>query len=826
MTTFRYTLEEIAEITGGEVEWGAPELAVPIEQVEFDTRQVYRTEGTLFVALKSEHRDGHRFLAEAARKGVSHFLISDPRIRMAGVNFVRVGDTLDALQALAAHHRQQIPGLVVAITGSNGKTIVKEWLASVLEPRFSLVKSPKSYNSQLGVAISLLYLDPNAELGLIEAGISKTGEMERLASMIRPKYGIFTHFGDAHAEGFPSREVKLDEKLCLFKDCEEVWVTSDDDAVVKAMRNQKLPIKTVGIAPDADLRLLKAVSVEKGNVLTCVYEGKEYEFHLPMVGPAAIENSLLVILAAFRLGMSGEEIREELTQLHPVSMRMELISENPEITILNDAYNADVASIYNAFALLESEHSHPFKTVILTDIEHQGERGAEVQLTILQKAIERFGVEKVVLIGPVFKALVKGRYLPKAFETTEEFLSGFDYQDFRGQVVLLKGARKFKLEKIIPYLSRRVNATVFRINLNALIRNYRYFRDRVPVDTKMMAMVKAFAYGSGGWEIARTLEREGLDYLAVAYLSEGIELRSRGIRLPVMVMNPDESGLDQLFRFNLEPEVYSLPFLKRLLDATQRSGQGTVKVHIKLDTGMRRLGFKEDQLPDLIRFLRDHPEIRVTSLLSHLADADSPKSDAYTLAQIHTFVRLCDQLCNVLNIRPLRHILNTAGILRFPEHAMDMVRLGIGLYGVSPLAEEEGRLEEIGSLVSLISQIHEYPEGSSVGYGRSQFTERPSRIATVPIGYADGVPRALSNGKIAFLIRGRKAPTFGRICMDMLMLDVTDIPEAREGDEVVLIGRQEEERVSVATFAEKCGTIPYEILVGISPRVRRLYVKE
>lgn len=825
MNSFSYSLSEIAEIVGGEVRMEAPEEA-QVNQVEYDTRQIYRSEGTLFVALKSDHRDGHRFLADALRQGVTNFLISDVRIRFSGVNLLYVEDTLVALQKLAAHHRDQFTGTVVAIGGSNGKTIVKEWLASVLEPKFSLIKSPKSFNSQLGVALSLLQLQPGADLALIEAGISEVGEMERLAQMIRPQYGIFTHFGDAHAEGFESRGQKLEEKLKLFSGCEAIWVGADDEEVIEAMQAAELPIKQVGISPTADLQLKKAFSDPKGWELTLAYQDEELHFSLPLSSPADVENSLLVILSAMELGLDPATIAKGVGQLHPVSMRMELISENPEVTILNDAYNADVASIYNAFALLEKENSHSNKTLILTDIEHQGDRMAEVQLDILEKALNRFGEENIYLIGPVYRELVKSQPLPKAFSTTEQFLSQFDYQLFRSQVVLLKGARKFELEKIIPFLSRRVNATLFRINLNALIRNYRHFREKISVNTKMMAMVKAFAYGAGGWEIARTLEREGLNYLAVAYLSEGIELRSRGIRLPVMVMNPDESGLAQLFRFNLEPEVYSLSFLKRCLEAALQFGQHAVSVHIKIETGMRRLGFAREEIPELIEFLKEHPEIRVISLLSHLADADSPQSDAFSLAQINTFTEICNQLCDALQIRPLRHILNTAGILRFPSAAMDMVRLGIGLYGISPLSEPEEGLEEIGSLVSLITQVHVYPEGSSVGYGRSQFTERESRIATIPIGYADGIPRRLGNGKISFLVNGKLAPTFGRVCMDMLMLDITEIPEAEAGDEVVLIGRQGDAYLSVEDFAKQCDTIAYEVLVGISPRVRRLYVKE
>ncbi|MCB9231518.1 MAG: bifunctional UDP-N-acetylmuramoyl-tripeptide:D-alanyl-D-alanine ligase/alanine racemase [Bacteroidia bacterium] len=818
-----YTLQEIAEILGTRAV--IRQAAEPVQSVVFDSRQVFRPAQTLFVALKGEKRDGHQFIDNAFEKGVHNYLVSDPHQVPEGCNYIQVPDTLAALQQFATFHRQRFSLPLLAITGSNGKTIVKEWISTLLDKTLLIVKSPKSYNSQVGVPLSLLQLNPAARLGIFEAGISRPGEMEALQVMIQPQLGLLTHFGDAHEEGFPAKEAKLLEKLKLFQACQAVFATADDPLVLKHLQNLNLPLITIGRDSSASIRLISAVEKKNSWEIQLQDQGEIHFLKLGLGSQADLENGLLAILVARHFRLSFPEIQEGLEKLQAVSMRMDLISDNPEITIINDAYNADLSSIHNAFSLLFSDEFQPGKALILSDLEHQGQMQEKIQQEVLQEAVKMLGNENIILIGPVFQQISQGNM--DAYATTEDFLREFDYQRFRNKTVLLKGARRFELEKIIPYLSRRVNATLFKVNLNHLSGNLRFFRSLVPRGTKIMAMVKAFAYGSGTWEIAQALERDGIDYLAVAYLSEGIALRTRNISRPIMVMNPDQTGIEQLFHFDLEPEVYSLDFLKKYLATGKMLGATQMKVHLKVETGMHRLGFRPAELITIQAFLADHPALRVVSVFSHLAAADESDEDAYSHAQVQTLTGFADQLEKALSYKPLRHILNTAGILRFPEYSLDMVRLGLGLYGLSPVPGLPfPELQEVGSLHTIISQLNEYPAGTSIGYGRSQVTERVSRIATLPIGYADGIPRALSNGRVSFLVHGKLAPVIGRVCMDMLMLDVTDIPGVAAGDEVVLFGPQGQAFQSVEALAGGAGTIAYEILSGISPRVRRVYVRE
>ena len=803
-----------------------PELT--FTEFAFDSRRLPDAGETLFVALAGEQRDGHHFVADAYDRGVRHFLVARAEVVPGPANVLVSADPLGALQAIAAWHRGRLDYPILALTGSNGKTIVKEWLASVLEPALRLGKSPGSYNSQLGVPLAVLDLPMGVDLGLVEAGISRPGEMERLAALIRPNLGIMTHFGDAHAEGFASEGEKLREKLLLFKGCEMVLLASDNPQVLGGVRDLGVPFKTVGTREGDDLQIQGVEAVGNGVAVTLMEKGAfgAEVVELPFGGDAAFENALLVVLAARHLGLDWETLRQELRQLLPVSMRTEWITDNPELSIINDAYNADRASVRNAFSLLEGARGHVGKAVILTDLEHLGAAQEAAQSVVLKDAVGRFGAEALTLIGPVFERLageVKG---VRAYRDTNTFLGAFDYDRFKGKTVLLKGARRFALERVVPHLSRRAVATWFKVNMNHLAHNLRKFRGRVGPGTKLMAMVKAFSYGAGTWEIAQALEQEGVDYLAVAYTSEGIALRTRGIRVPIMIMNADTDSMEQLFRFELEPEVYGLDFLRTYVRLGRSLGVGKMRVHLKVDTGMHRLGFLWDEVDGLKAFLAQHPEVEVVSVMSHLASSDEPSLDAYTFSQIDRFEAFYKAMDFVEGAGPMRHVLNTAGILRFPQYAWEMVRLGIGLYGVSPLGGEDGELMEIGSLHTVITQIHAYPPGTPIGYACSDLTQGEARIATIPVGYADGIRRSLSNGVGQFLVRGQRVPVIGRVCMDMLMLDVSGVPEAQAGDEVVLIGHQGGERISVGEVAARCGTIAYEILTGISQRVRRVYVRE
>jgi alanine racemase len=813
-----YTLAEIAQLVEARDLFQGLFENLPLHYVAYDTRLISHPRETLFVALRTPHRDGHEFIAAALSQGVCNFLVSRP-LPFRGINYALVSDPLDALQRWALLHRQRFRYPVLGITGSNGKTIVKEWLATLLDPQLQVVKSPMSYNSQLGVPLSLLQLRPLADLALIEAGISQAGEMALLQAMIQPTQGILTHMGSAHTAGFASEQQKLREKLLLFQSAECVYAGSFQPEPIEALRAQGLPLKTAGYGPEDTLQVLEERSSERRLHWRLRYEGQEWACTLPLDGQADRENALLALLAALELGLPPQEAPERLAWLAPVEMRSEMITDNPEITLINDSYNSDADSIRNAFRLLLQTQSQPRRHIILSDIMHQGQQQEALQREILAEAEQVAGPSNVWTVGPVFGRIGHGQnYLD-----TEALLRDIRYERFRGSTVLLKGARRFELERVIPLLSRKLNAARFQIDLDALGHNFRLLKSQLPDTVKTMCMVKAFSYGSGDWEVAQELERAGADYLAVAFASEAIGLREAGIRLPLMVLNPDHSSIESLLRHDIEPEVSNLDFLQAYLRAARLAEQAPRRIHLKLETGMGRLGFVREELPQVCALLQRHPDIALASLLTHMAAADDPAEDAYTHAQARAFAEMAAYLSQELGVAPLRHVLNTAGVLRFPEYAFDMVRLGIGLYGISPAGGLP--LREIGSLRASITQIRDWPAGQSIGYGRSQFTARPSRIATLPVGYADGIPRSLGNGKISFLAGGAWAPTFGRICMDMLMLDVTGIPGLRPGDEVVLIGRQGEHMLSVSEVAQAAGTIPYEILVRISPRVRRVYLR-
>jgi alanine racemase len=810
-----YDIQEIAQAALARDLFQGQWPLTKLRYVAYDTRLISHGPETLFVALKTAHRDGHAFIAEAIQKGVRNFLVAQP-IAVEGINYALCEDPLDGLQAWAMFHRQRFSYPVVGITGSNGKTIVKEWISTLIEADCQLVKSPMSYNSQLGVPISILRMHPQADVALIEAGISQPGEMEVLQQIIQPTIGVMTHFGAAHQQGFASEAAKLQEKLQLFEGVQRVLAGSHQAQVIQALEARPALLRTIGPRSQDTIR----VEIQEGEVM--LYHGAAHASLGPLQPNSADhENLLLSLLVAHELGVDWASLQSRVPLLLPVEMRSELLTDNPEITLINDSYNSDPDSVRNAFGLLMQTHSQPRRQIILSDVPHLGDLQEATQQALLAEAIELVGPDQVRTVGPVFHLLGGGISYPN----TEALLADLRYEDFVDSTVLIKGARSFALERILPHLTRKLNATQLDISLQALQHNFRYLQAQLPEGTRSMCMVKAFAYGSGSWEIAQTLEQAGADYLAVAFASEAIELRQANIRLPIMVMNPDLSSIEALIHYRIEPEVSNLPFLQAYLRAAKLAGLSPIPLHLKLETGMGRLGFCEADLPQLIELFLQQPDLQLISVLSHLAAADLPEEDAFSLQQIHRFQSMYARLRQELGIVPLRHILNTAGLFRFPQASFEMVRLGIGLYGIHPLGTAS-ELSEIGTLRSLISQIQIHPAGTSIGYGRSQRTERDSRIATVPIGYADGIPRSLSNGKIGFLVQGQPAPVFGRVCMDMLMLDVTDIPEARAGDEVVLFGRQGKAFLSVQTVAEAAGTIPYELLVRISPRVRRVYVRE
>jgi Alr-MurF fusion protein len=799
----------------------------PIRAYHYDTRLIVQAHGALFVALQGAGRSGSSYVAEAYKSGVRAFLVPDTfdiEGMPADATVLASADPLRSLQALATVHRRKFACPVVGITGSNGKTIVKEWLASLLDGEKKVAKSPRSFNSQLGVALSLLQIQELPDVVLIEAGISTVGEMQRLEAMIQPTLGIFCHFGDAHDEGFANRTEKLEQKLKLFQACPTVICLSSQREVVEGLKAMSKNTVTVGENPEDSYQILGAKETPMGwSFQVRVSDITTPPLEIAEAGPAALENAALAFAAAGCLGVPPSAFADLAQRLQPVSMRTEVISDNPEVTILNDAYNADMASVGNAFARFRQLEPSRKHWVILTDLEHQGAEQVNRQRELLLAARSQFGTEAVRAVGSVSMSLRHEMPELKAWPDVEALLKDFRYEDYRDCAVLLKGARKYRLERLLPLLVRRAHATTLRVNLNALVHNYHRLKQALPAGTRTCAMVKAAAYGSGSWQVAAELAREGVDYIAVAYPHEGIDLREKGIKLPILVLSADATSADLLAEFSLEPGVWSLRQLEMLADALPEGKR--LGIHLEFDTGMGRLGFEAGEVEALLAALELHPNLQPLSVYTHLAAAEDPTADDFTLLQLDRF-RPIWQALRTAYPNLLRHALNTGGLLRHPNEGMDMVRMGIGLYGVSPVSGDDFGLEPVGTLVTTISQIHRYGAGESVGYGRSQMLNRASRIGTLPIGYADGLFRTLGNGKAQFLVDGIRCPTVGRICMDMTMIDLTDAPNAQEGDEVVIFGKQGSSVLPVSELAAQAGTIAYELLTSISGRVHRQFVRE
>jgi len=844
-----------------------------IRDLLIDSRLLIHPDHCLFVALASERNDGHRYIGELYEKGVRAFLVSekwmdrpgtsdegrkteDPCV-WSGAVFITVEDTLEALQALGAWHRGRFAYPVIGITGSNGKTIVKEWLFQLLGSHRRIIRSPKSYNSQVGVPLSVWRMDETHEMALFEAGISRPGEMEKLEKIIRPGIGIFTNIGPAHDEFFENRRQKVQEKLKLFANAKVLVYCADHPLVSECLRDPAyagLRTFTWGRGNDANLMIGDIDRKGGQSEITASCDSNEIRITIPFTDDASIENAIHCLAAIIVLEMpqplapAGEWERitrytNAFASLVPIAMRLELNEAVNHCSLINDSYNSDVNSLSIALDFLNQQNQHLKKTVILSDILQSGREKSELYRDIAAM-METRGISRIIGIG---RDMVKyGGVFPMSkafFATTDEFLRHFPVSSFRDETILVKGARLFEFEKIIQVLQQKAHETVMEINLDALVHNLNHYRATLPAGTKTMAMVKAFSYGSGSFEIANELQFHRVDYLAVAYADEGVELRKAGIRLPVMVMSPEEQSLDILLKYNLEPEIYNLHIL-RLLEETIARNQTSilqeVRIHIKLDTGMHRLGFSEEELAPLLERLTANPALRVQSVFSHLAASEDPSEDDFSSHQIARFRTMSDRIREVLDYPVLLHILNSAGITRFPEARFDMVRLGIGLYGVGSSPAEQAMLRNVSTLKSVITQIKRIPAGDTIGYNRKGKAEHDMVLAVVPVGYADGLDRRLSNGRGRMYVNGRPAPIIGNICMDLTMIDITHppapslpagrggrrpgwvLPDIREGDEVVIFG----DRHPVGEMAEAIGTIPYEVLTGISRRVKRIYFHE
>lgn len=791
------------------------EPSLGISQLLTDSRKITPTDGTLFFAIKGDRHDGHDYINALIKAGVKQFIIeSDCELSCEGVNVLKVESTLNALQKIAAHKREQFGGPVVAITGSNGKTIVKEWLAQMLMPFEAVTKNPGSYNSQVGVPLSVWRLNKTQTIGIFEAGISQTNEMENLQQIIQPTEGIFTNIGAAHDEGFLSKEEKVKEKALLFKDTSRVIYCKDYGEIDKLLSDKGF---TWGKSEGSDVRIKSMQSEGTKTVLRLSIKETSLELTVPFTTPVAIENVMHCICYMLMKAYNADEIQKGLNTLRTVKMRLEMKRGINNSLIIDDTYNNDLAGLEVAIDFLVSQKQRPKKIIVFSDLYQTGLSNDELYKAI-EKKLQVAQPNIVIAIGEnASKHLSYDGLI--SYPSTQAFLEQQDLALFENATVLVKGARVFEFEKIVRQLEDKIHGTQLEINLDALTNNLNYYRSKLKPRTKLMVMVKAFAYGSGSLEIANLLQHHRVDYLGVAYADEGVQLRKNGITLPIMVMNPTQESFDKILKYELEPEIYNFNILKKFVSFLDKQ---EANIHLKLDTGMHRLGFAPDQLTRLISLLKAHKNIKVKAMFSHLAGADNETHNEFSHGQAKQFDEMSTQLAEALNISPIRHLVNSPGIVRFPEYHFDMVRLGIGLYGVETNHKEQDRLQPISSLKTIISQINELKAGDTVGYGRKGKIVENKRIATIAIGYADGYSRAFSSGVGQVLIHGKRAPVVGSVCMDMTMVDVTHIPDAAEEDEVEVFGRN----ITISEMAGFINTIPYEILTSVSQRVKRIYHTE
>ncbi len=778
-----------------------------------------------------ERHDGHAYLIDLYEKGVRHFVVSSlPQNNNVFNNavFLLVKDTLLALQFLCAFHRKQFKIPVIGITGSNGKTIVKEWLYQLMREDKNIVRSPKSFNSQVGVPLSVWQISEENKLGIFEAGISKTQEMNLLEAIIQPTIGLITNIGQAHDESFENQKQKVDEKLKLFVNsevliyCKDYLLVHNEITINKAFKDLQVFSWSRKLRSDLLIgRITKGVADTK---IQGIYKNDFIHINIPFTDEASIENAIHCWAMLLYLGYENPVIAERMRFLSPIAMRLELKEGINNCSIINDSYNSDLGSLAIALDFLNQQKQHPKKTLILSDILQSG-RNEETLYREVAELIHKKGVSRLIGIGEGISNQTKQFDVEKIFyRSTDEFLKEFNNSFFRDETILLKGARAFGFEAISKIIQQKAHETVLEINLNAIVHNLNYFRAKIKSDTKIMAMVKAFSYGSGSFEIANILQFHRVDFLAVAYADEGIELRKAGITMPIMVMNPEEQSYDSMLQYNLEPEIYSfrvLSLFEETLKRSEHDSEHPIPIHIKLDTGMHRLGFDEDEVNELIVRIKNNKHLTVKSVFSHLAATDESEHDDFTWQQIKKFNEMSAKIKSHFTYPIMKHILNSAGITRFPDAQFNMVRLGIGLYGIGVGASEQAHLQNVSTLKTSISQIKNIPANETIGYSRKGIATRDIQIATVPIGYADGLSRKLSGGKGKMIVNGQYAPIIGNVCMDMCMIDITDI-NANENDEVIVFG----EAYPITEVAKDVGTIPYEILTNVSRRVKRIYYQE
>lgn len=824
-----YKLSEIAKACGAVNSVLREDVAV--QQLLIDSRSLSSPLGILFIAIPGDRHDGHTYISDLYKRGVRAFLITNKNVKFIEeckeASFVVVNDALQALQLLASSHRNKFSFPVIAITGSNGKTIVKEWIWQLLRDEFSIVRSPKSYNSQVGVPLSIWNMSEADTLGIFEAGISRPGEMEKLNAIIQPDIVLFTNIGTAHDENFTDRNQKTKEKLKLAKNAKAIIYCKDDLVTHSEIKLLGVQSFTWSRKTKADLQISKVDKRKTETLIQAIYNNSFHDITIPFIDDASVENAIHCWALLLQMNHANEITLRRFAQLSPVAMRLEMKGGLNNCSVINDSYNSDVGSLSVALDFLNAQQQHPKRTLILSDILQSGKKEDELYLEVATLAKSK-GVQRFIGIGPALLRQ-KNRFadIPSTFySSTQEFINEFENSAFHNETVLLKGARAFEFENIGKLLQQKSHETVLEIDLSAMVHNLNYVRSRLNSGTQLMCMVKAFSYGSGSFEIANILQFHRVNYLAVAYADEGSDLRRSGISLPIMVMNPEEQSYDTMIANKLEPEIYSFRVLQQFEEAARRYRKSRpemepVPVHIKFDTGMKRLGFAEEELNELVVRLKNSKDLVVRSVFSHLVASDESQHDEFTRKQVKQFTKICEEMKKHFDYPFLRHILNSSGIMRFPDAQFEMVRLGIGLYGIATEESDRKHLKNVSTLRTTISQLRQVNIGDTIGYSRKGVAEENMIVATVPIGYADGLHRVLSNGKGKMWVNNKPAHIVGNVCMDMCMLDVTGI-SCKEGDPVIVFDNDH----SIEDVAKDMGTIAYEVLTNVSPRVKRVYWQE
>ena len=818
-----YSISKISDIINAQL---ISKEDCDIEYILIDSRNIITTQNTIFFAISGERHDGHQFVNELYNKGIRNFVVEylpENQADLSNANFLIVKKALNALQSLAAFHRKKFNYPVVGITGSNGKTIVKEWLFHILQGSKQIVRNPKSYNSQVGVPLSICLMDDSFDLAIFEAGISLPGEMEKLQKLINPNIGLITNIGDPHQENFTDLTQKAKEKLKLFIHSDILVYCKDHELIDNLITNDKIlsqkQLFTWSGKSDSELKIISRKIKKNHTLVNYQYKNKKDTITIPYIDKASVEDGIHVLAMICAMGFNPDDFKQKFELLPSVAMRMELKSGINNCTLINDSYNSDLNSLSIALNYLNQQNQHKKKTLILSDILQTGKSDADLYSEVAE-LLNKFKVDQLIGIGKSISEQAEQFKIEKCFyNTTDEFINNLSEGYFSDEAILLKGSRSFYFERISKVLEEKAHRTVLEINLNALVHNLNYYRSKLLPNTKVMVMVKALSYGSGTHEIANILQYQRVDYLGVAFADEGVALRKAGIKTPIIVMNPEQNSFELMLEYNLEPEVYNFKVLRQFNLIVGKKGLRDYPIHLKVDSGMHRLGFVPDEVQQLIKELNESDLLKVSSIFSHLAASDEETHDSFTKEQISLFLVICNEIVEAIGYSVTRHILNSAGIERFPEAQFEMVRLGIGLYGISSVNQEH--LENVSTLKSTVIQIKQVYKSETIGYSRRGKAYGDITIAVIPIGYADGLDRRFGNGNGKFFINGCYVPIIGNVCMDMCMVDITNC-NIHEGDEVIIFG---EER-SVLELADLLDTIPYEIFTSISTRVKRVYFQE